>query len=246
MHIPQLLQTNADHIRELTPNVREVHFDKEHWRRTLRDYRWEVLDNDIPRIDEIINAIPQEVLTHGLIKGNTPWIPCKAPDGRLGDEQARALERLFVLVMIWTYGEDPNGPAQAARILNHDETRSEMFRISENIYYGDICGAYIVVNRFSKGVKWSFCSNLLYFLSSGIPPKFVKALMFEDAIAQALRGGDPEFLNYGSELAERNIARENWGEYAQYLMLVHNWAEYLRCGPEQIVEFLRLKGLGIG
>jgi len=238
MYIPALLQDNAPQIRDIDPDAREVRFDKNPWHDIFRQV-WEAAEQQVPHYHRVLEEFPDGVLTAAsLSRFRHPPIQDLA-EGRIVDlEGMLRLKELCLLTIMWTYGQEENGLGQAAIISNKDAETMPSDALN-NCYYGGIGAAYMKLSAMMGApLKAECCTNFLYFLCRGLHA-FIKPLPVDKAISIGVRTVDPAVR---TTYIHQIIARDHWEDYAEYLMLMHNWASRIRCRPDQVAEFLRIRG----
>jgi hypothetical protein len=237
MHIPQILQDNAPQIRDIDPDAREVRFDKETWQDIFRQV-WEAAEQQVPNYHRVLEEFPDGVLTAASLSHfRHPPIPIPRWRGDDDLEGLLRLEELFLLTMMWTYGLEENGPGRAVWLFNRDETMM-LWAMHDRCHYGRLGAAYLDLSVMTGLLKAECCASFLYFLCRG-RHAFIKPLPFDMAIRNGLCTVNPEERYLYSE---ENLARDHWDDYAEYLMLIHNWAASISCRPDQVAEFLRIRG----
>ena len=71
-----------------------------------------------------------------------------------------------------------------------------------------------------------------------------KPLIFNKAVLTTLKRANASPLVLRSIANRQNHPIRTWEAYSQYLILMHNWAGAIHCRPDQLVEFLRIRGAG--
>jgi hypothetical protein len=239
MHIPILFQDNANHIRQIDPDAREVRFDKNAWQNAFRQAEWNVPAENAARYIQVMEELPDGILSAASIKAfQLPPLPL-VPNAH----EIRLLTELFLMVMVWTYGPGELGPRRAVRKLMEDNNRpfpAWFAGLTRKCHFGRLAVAYADVSRLAQNIKAECCANFLYFLFSKLDA-VIKPLPYDMEIAKGLRRLELED-EYLQELTHNHLARDHWQKYCDYVILIHNWAASIGCRPDQLVEFLRLRG----
>jgi hypothetical protein len=226
MYIPDILINNAEEIQNLDVAGQEVPFNIDVWRQYF------------PDIDDILAGMPSSVITRREIFGIVPpdpndLVPCT-------DGVFAVLRQLFIIVMIWGYGNDGRGAWRTYQMVNSPLFRQTLCRVSALCYYGLFLMAFEIL---LKNIKWlgpTFASKYLYFLCYKFRCQ-IKPLILDQRVSNTMRtmNWEPGFVDWIFIPApgKRHTSPAVQG-YGQYLILVHNWADFINCRPDQIEYFL--------
>lgn len=239
-----MLLEQAHHIRNLDVDNRATEFDREDWRTTFREFRWTRRHPDhIPQIDLMLEGIHGNEISGRLLPNMMPIVEPQDAHGK--NVNRRALERLFTLVVVLTYGRNKTGPERAAKMNNKLVFRNTLGDVSESCYRSDFNSAFKMLTQLIDWKKSEFVTQFLYYLCRNMNA-VVKPLIFDKAVLSGMSKFGPKNM-CKERFTIGYVARTSWEAYSQYLILMHNWAGKIPCRPDQLVEFLRIRGdKGVG
>ena len=137
-----------------------------------------------------------------------------------------------------------SGPERAVRMCNKEAFTALLSIVSECCFRSDYSRAYDFLVRVINWNKSEFATQFLYFLCRNMDAT-IKPLIFDKAVIAGM-----QMFGLNNMCMDRLtfgwVAPGTWEAYSQYLILMHNWAGVIHCRPDQLVEFLRIRGMGGG
>ena len=239
IYIPELILEHVDEIRIIDIDALIIEVDLELYSKELErcDY-----DANVPRIDELLPHLIGNTLSSRGFVDVVPLGPKIAEREHIYLE-VKALLRLFILVMMWTYGRMKCGQVRLAEVLANVEAGKTFCQISAFCYHNDFLKAYQILNR---PLRWNMMlpvTHFLYFLCRDVEAP-IKPLIFDRSVGKTLNTFGPLAAQVKRIVTPQNHPIRSYEAYSQYLILMHNWAGVIHCRPDQLVEFLRIRGMG--
>ena len=234
MYIPDVLQEAADQIRALDVDNQEVPFDRDPWRSQI-----DGTDLDGVDLGDIFAGIAGKSITRKDIFERSPpdsttLVPCT------GEDVNRWI-RFFILVMIWGYGEDRRGPWRVNQMVHTPNLLQIICQAGEECFYGLYPKAYKTLQTINQ-LGPAYASKLLYFYCRNFNG-VVKPLIFDSRVIRTMRSFNWPIWTM-DDMANGDNPKKQPHAYGQYLILMQNWADALRCRPEQLEYFMWVQARG--